>query len=94
MLTARIAKFGVDVAVAPTSSYISLLRRGKKFAIVQPTTAERLALGVKLKGVAPAGRRVAAGSRNTRVTHRLAIRDPEHVDTEVIAWLNQADDAA
>ncbi len=93
-LTEAIAKFGTDTEMAPTSSYISLLRSGKKFAIVQPSTPERFDIGIKLKGIEPSGRLAAAGSWNNMVTHRVQISDPAQVDSEVIAWLKQAYEAA
>src|SRR5207247_968791 len=40
-LLAKVAKFGPDVRVAPTSSYLSLVRGEKKFAVVEPATPER-----------------------------------------------------
>ena len=92
-LMTEIARFGADTEAAPTSSYISLLRRNKKFAIVQPSTPERFDIGIKLKGVAPAGRLEAAGSWNNMVTHRVRISDPEQIDAEVYEWLKQAYDA-
>lgn len=93
-LMAEIEIFGPDVSVAPTDSYVSLLRGGKKFAIVQPSSAERLDLGVKLKGAAPGGRLEAAGSWNSMVTHRVRVGDPQELDAEVIAWLKRAYAAA
>src|SRR5689334_7604864 len=45
----EVKKFGSDVEVSPTSAYISLVRNGKKFAIVQ-VSSNRLDVGVKLKG--------------------------------------------
>ncbi len=78
-----------DVAVAPTDSYVGLTRSGRKFAIVQPT-GERLDLGIKRKGVEPAGRFEAAGSWNSMVTHRVRISDPAELDDEVFDWLKAA----
>ena len=80
--------------MAPTNTYISLLRGSDKFGIVQPSAAERLDIGIKLKGVAPTERFEAAGSWNNMVTHRVRISDPEEMDAEVRAWLKQAYDAA
>ena len=93
-LIAKIAKFGADIEVSPTKTYISLLRRKKKFAIVQPATAERFDIGIKLKGAAAVGRLEAAGSWNAMVTHRVRIIDPKQIDAEVLAWLKQAYNAA
>ena len=75
------------------ATYISRLRGSKKFAIVQ-VTAERLDIGIKLKGVAPTERLEVAGSWNAMVTHRVRISDLQQIDAEVLAWLRQAYDAA
>jgi len=89
-LAEKIAKFGVDVTVASTSTYISLLRNGKKFGIVMPSSAERLDIGIKFKGVAPTARLEAAGTWHNMVTHRVRITDPKQIDKELLAWLKQA----
>ena len=89
---ARAHGWGDDVAVAPTDSYVSLTRGGKKFAIVQPT-GERLDLGIKRKGIDPHGRFEAAGSWNAMVTHRVRITDPAELDDEVFDWLKAAYEA-
>ena len=93
-LVAAAGQFGDDVGLAPTRSYISLTRRGKKFAILDPATAERFDVGLKLKGVAPAGRLEAAGNWNIMVTHRVRLSSPEAADEELVGWLRQAYDAS
>ncbi|CAN5533857.1 hypothetical protein BH10CHL1_BH10CHL1_35730 [soil metagenome] len=92
-LMATVNQFGADVDVGPAKSYISLLRGEKKFGIVQ-VSAERLDIGIKLKGIAPTERLEAAGSWNAMVTHRVRISDPQQIDAEVFAWLKQAYTAA
>ncbi len=92
-LLAKLKRFGSDVTVAPTDTYVSLLRGGKKFGIVQIST-ERMDIGIKLKGVAPTDRLEAAGKWNAMVTHRVRITTPQEIDKEVIAWLKQAYTAA
>jgi predicted transport protein len=92
-LMARVKKFGPDVSVAPTDTYISLVRKGRKFAILG-VTAGRLDLGIKLKKAPPAGRFEAAGSWNAMVTHRVRITDAKQIDAEVLGWLQQAYQAA
>jgi hypothetical protein len=57
---------------------------------VRPSAADRIDIGIKLKGVAPAGRLAAAGSWNNMATHRLRISDPNQIDAELVAWLKQA----
>jgi hypothetical protein len=90
LLVAKLARFGADVTVAPTHTYISLLRKGKKFGIVVPSAAERLDIGIKLKGVAPTKRFESAGTWQNMVTHRVRIKDPKEIDKEVLGWLERA----
>lgn len=93
-LAARIGKFGSDVEFLANMSYINVLRGEKKFAIVQVSSAERLDVGIKLKGVESEGRLEAAGSWNAMVTHRVRIAYPKEMDKELLGWLKQAYDAA
>lgn len=92
-LLSQVRRFGLDVSVAPTNSYISILRKGKKFAIIQ-VTADRLDIGIKLKGAETTRRFQAAGAWNSMVTHRVHINNPKQIDAEVLAWLKQAFDEA
>ncbi len=88
-IVTRIKKFGSDVDVRVGNSYLSLMRNGKKFAIVQ-VSAERLDIGLKLKGTKAQGRFAAAGTWNSMVTHRVSITDPSQFDREVIDGLQDA----
>lgn len=90
---ATVQGFGTDVEVAPKKGYVSL-RRSKQFAIVQPSTASRLDIGLNLKGVAPSGRLQAGGSFNAMCTHRIRIEGEAALDANVKKWLKQAYDAA
>jgi predicted transport protein len=85
--------FGDDVRADPTNTYISLLRKDRKFAIVQ-VTAKRMDVGIKLPGADSVGRFEEAGAWNAMVTHRVKIDDPKQVDAELIGWLRQAYDQA
>jgi hypothetical protein len=89
----RIDQFGPDVSTDPTNTYISILRNGKKLAIVQ-ASRERLDIGIKLKSKEPTGRFESAVAWNSMVTHRVRISDPAQIDAEVLAWLKQAYEAA
>jgi hypothetical protein len=89
-LMAQARKFGPDVKIAAGGTYISLLRARKKFGIIQPSAADRLDIGIKLKGKTPAGRFAAAGAWNAMVTHRVSIYDPKQMDAEVLSWLKNA----
>ncbi len=89
-LLANIKSFGADVEVTIGGSYLSLLRAGRKFAILQPSSADRLDIGIKLKGTPPKGRFETAGKWNAMVTHRVKIAAPQQIDSEVQAWLKRA----
>jgi hypothetical protein len=93
-LIAGVAGFGPDAKASTNETYVNLLRATRKFAIIQPASAKRLDIGIKLVGLAPAGRLEAAGSWNAMVTHRVRIADPAEIDAEVLAWLRAAYDAA
>jgi hypothetical protein len=75
-------------------SYISLLRNGKKFAIVK-VGVEFLDIGIKLeKNPRPNERLEEAGSWNSMVSHRVRLTSPYDLDAEVIGWLRDAYDGA
>jgi hypothetical protein len=92
-LMATVMKFGTDVSVQPTDTYIGIVRGGKKFAIVA-TTATRMDVGLKLKGTEPTERLTDAGSWNSMVTHRVQLFDGAEIDTELVEWLREAYDRA
>jgi predicted transport protein len=92
-LLEKLKEFGDDVRVAPTKTYLSLLRNDKKFGIVQ-VSAKRLDIGIKLTGTPAKGRFEQAGAWNAMVTHRVKIDDPEELDAQVLTWLRQAYDKA
>jgi len=92
-LISCVKKFGSDVEVSPKKTYVSL-RRSKQFALVQPSTATRLDVGINLKGVKPAGRLEASGSFNAMVSHRVRVDSVKEVDQELEGWLKQAYDNA
>jgi hypothetical protein len=93
-LVEKLAGFGNDFKVAPTSSYISLLRGAKKFGILQIATASRIDLGIKLKGTASTERLEASGTWNNMVTHRVRINSADQIDGELLSWLKQAYETA
>lgn len=92
-LVTEIAKFGGDVEVSPKKTYVSL-RRNKQFALVQPSTATRLDVGINLKGVAPTDRLEPSGSFNAMVSHRVRVGSVDDVDKELIGWLRKAYESA
>lgn len=85
--------FGDDVDIAPTDTYVSVLRGRGKVVIVQPGAAF-LDLGIKRRGAEPTERFEAAGTWNSMVTHRVRITDAAQIDAEVMEWLRAAYEAA
>lgn len=84
-----VMKFGGDVEVAPKKAYVSL-RRKKQFAIIQPSTKDRLDVGLNIKGVAPSGHVMAAGSWNAMCTHRIKVENEKMINKDLINWIKQA----
>jgi len=92
-LIAQVRQFGNDIEISPKKSYVSL-RRSKQFALIQPSTAARLDVGINLKGQPPAARLEASGSFNAMVSHRVRLSSAAEVDAELAGWLRKAYDAA
>ena len=92
-LIKKIEAFGDDVELAPKKAYVSL-RRNKQFGLIQPSTKDRVDVGINLKGTEPGDRLEASGSFNAMVSHRVRLSSPKDVDKELIGWLRQAYDAA
>ena len=88
-----ITTFGDDIELAPKKGYLSL-RRKKQFAMIQPTTATRIDIGLILKDVPTTERLESAASFNALFTHRVRVNTIDDVDAQVIAWLKQAYDLA
>ena len=82
-----------EVGLAPTDSYLSLLKGRGKFAILAPA-AGHMDIGIKLKSAEPTARFAAAGSWNAMVTHRVRVSAAKDIDAEVLKWLKAAYDVA
>jgi predicted transport protein len=88
-IMAEINKFGKDVELAPKKAYVSL-RRKKQFAIIQPSTKDRLDVGLNIKGVALSGN-VEDGSKwNAMCTHRIRVEDGKTINKDLIGWIKKA----
>lgn len=92
-LVSIVSSFGNDVEIAPKKSYVSL-RRSKQFGLIQPSTKDRVDVGINLKGVQPGERLEASGSFNAMVSHRVRLGGIGDIDAELEDWLRQAYDAA
>jgi predicted transport protein len=92
-IMADINKFGSDIEISPKKAYVSL-RRKKQFAIIQPSTKDRLDVGLNIKGVAPTGNVNASGSWNAMCTHRIKVEDEKTINKDLINWIKQSYDQA
>ena len=88
-----VSGFGKDVEISPKKTYVSY-RRNKQFALIQPSTRERVDVGINLKGEPPGKRLEASGSFNAMVSHRVRLSSPKDVNAELKKWLKKAYDAA
>ena len=76
--------------IAPKKGYLSLRRR-KQFAMVQPSTASRIDLGLILPATTPAAGRLESAARfNPLFTHRVRIIAVTDLDDELRGWLATA----
>ena len=84
-----VSDLGSDITQAPKKGYISL-RRVRQFAMIQPSAAGRIDLGLILKGTSPAGRLESAQGFNALFTHRVRIHSAADLDAELLSWLGSA----
>lgn len=92
-LVKTVSALGPDVEIAPKKNNVSV-RRSKQFALLQPSTAERIDVGLILKGAEAEGRLEASGSFNAMFTHRVRVSSEKDIDRQLKAWLKQAYEAA
>ena len=88
-----ISKFGKDIEIAPKKAYVSL-RRKKQFAILQPSTKDRLDVGLNIKGVTLSGNVEEGAKWNAMCTHRIRVEDVKAINKDLINWIKKAYDQA
>ena len=88
-LISYVQSLGDDIELSPKKAYVSL-RRNKQFALIQPSTASRLDLGLNLKGVEPTGKLEASGSFNAMCSHRIRLSTTADIDDSVKHYLAEA----
>jgi hypothetical protein len=81
--------FGTDVTTVPKKGYLSI-RRAKQFAMIQPSGAGRLDVGLILPGIPPTARLEPAGSFNALFTHRVRLTSADDIDGPLTDWLHAA----
>jgi hypothetical protein len=77
----------------PRKGYLSLRRR-KQFAMIQPSAAARIDLGLILRDVPPDARLESAQGFNALFTHRVRLSSTADIDSQPIGWLQRAYDRA
>jgi hypothetical protein len=70
------------------------LRRRKQFAMIQPSAAGRIDLGLILRDVPPDARLESAKGFNALFTHRVRLSSTADIDSQLIGWLQRAYDRA
>ncbi len=82
-LMAVTTAFGDYIELAPKNGYVSL-RRKKQFAMIQPTTATRIDLGLILKDAPATERLESAASFNALFTHRVRVNAINDMDAQLL----------
>jgi predicted transport protein len=89
-LREELESLGDDVQAAPRQTYVEF-SRGRLFAILQPSTTDRVDVGLVLPDVEPNERLREAGSfGNLGITHRVGLKSERAIDDDLRAWLLQA----
>ena len=92
-IMAKVEALGTGIEIAPKNGYVSL-RHKKQFAMIQPTTAARIDVGLILKDV-PVTQRLEAGAGfNAMFSHRVRVNSLSDVDDQLASWLKLAFDLA
>ncbi len=90
-LLAHLRGFG-SFETAPKQKYVSY-RRKKQFAMIGPATNTRVEVGLNVKDL-PASARLEKLPAGQMCNYRVKLTEPGQVDTELVAWIRSAYDAA
>lgn len=84
-----------DVSIQTRTTHVVLAGPIRTFAVVQPTTVDRVDLGLRIAMPvdAPDTRLSPASHLGADFPARIALTSPAQVDSEVAAWLKHAYDA-
>lgn len=80
-----------EVVVQTRKTYVSLVSPRRTFARVQPTTKQRVDLGLRLEGLEPVGRLLPSKIHET-MPLQISLTTTDEVDAEVLDWLQRAYD--
>jgi hypothetical protein len=78
-----------EVVIQTRKTYISLVTPRRTFARVQPTTKDRVDLGLRLEGQAPSGRLLPSKIHES-MRLQISLTSPDEVDSEILDWLQLA----
>jgi hypothetical protein len=78
-----------EVTIQAHKTYVSLVTSRRTFARVQPTTKQRVDLGLRLDGQIPA-RRLQPSKMHETMRFQISLATRDEVDFEVLEWLQQA----
>ena len=78
-----------EVIIQARKTYVSLVSPRRTFARVQPTTRNRVDLGLRLEGQAPRGPLQPSRIHET-MRLQISLTAPGEVDSEVLRWLRKA----
>jgi predicted transport protein len=93
-LTSVIEELGDDVKVEPRQTYVAF-SRVRQFAVLQPSTAARLDVGLVLPDAEETPRLRPAGPFGSgRISHRVSLAHEDEIDAELTGWLRDAYDVA
>lgn len=85
----KITAMGKDIEVAPKKAAVSM-RVKSQFALIQPSSKTRIDLGLKFNDKTHDGRLETSGPFGTMCTHRVQLKELEHVDDELLGWIKEA----
>jgi hypothetical protein len=80
-----------EVVVQTRKTYVSLVTPRRTFARIQPTTRQRVDLGLRLEGQQPGGRLQPSKIHET-MPLQISLITLDDVDAEVLGWLQHAYD--
>ena len=80
-----------EVTIQTRKTYVSLVTPRRTFARIQPTTRNRVDLGLRLEGYKPGGRLQPSKIHETTPL-QISFATVDDIDSEVLNWLQEAYD--
>ena len=77
------------VTIQARKTYVSLRTPRRTFARVQPTTKNRVDVGLRLEGQKPSGR-LQPSSIHETMKLQIGLHSVEEIDAELLSWLRRA----